>query len=78
LTVEKIPRPAPTLSLTVEVKDLDLDAALGRLAHRTTEVRRQGTLQTGIAGQPDEISDPFFLAILIGIRVGKGGVTSEP
>jgi hypothetical protein len=33
-------RPVPTLGLVKEVNDLDLNAALGRPANRTTEMRR--------------------------------------
>ena len=71
-------RPAPTLGLVVEVNDLDLNAALWRSAHRTVQVRFQEAHQVGIAGQPDEISDTLFLAILVGFRVGKGSVATQP
>jgi len=64
--------------LVAERNDLDLDAALRRSAWRTTAARPQEKLQTGSAGQPEERSEPFFLARGVGIRVGKGGVTPTP
>ena len=41
-------RPTPTLGLVVEVHDLDLNAALGRSADRTTEMRRHQPIQVFI------------------------------
>ena len=71
-------RPAPILGLVVEVNNLDLDTTLGWSAYWAVQVRFQEAHQVGIAWQPDEISDPPFLAIFVGFRVGKGSVSTQP
>jgi hypothetical protein len=72
------PKPAPILGLVVKVNDLDLNATLGRSAHRATEVRRYQLIQVLIGWQPDELCEALFLAILVDLRFGKGGVPPKP
>src|SRR5208282_4276819 len=71
-------RPAPTLGLVVEINDLDLNAALGRPAHRAVQMRSNQAHQIPIGWQPDKVGDALFLAILIDFRFGKGGVAPKP
>ena len=71
-------RPAPTLSLVVEINDLDLNAALGRPTHRAVQKRSNQAHQIPIGWQPDKVGDALFLAILVDFWFGKGGVAPKP
>jgi hypothetical protein len=62
----------------VEIDHLDLRPPLGLAADGPCEMGINESLQVLILGQSDEVGDPLLLAVLVDVRIGKGGVAPKP
>jgi hypothetical protein len=68
----------PRLCPIPEINKPNLNSALGRSPHRARQIRVNESVQNRIGRKPDEVRDPFSLAILVHARVSKGCVSSKP
>ncbi len=64
----------PSLCLVPETNQSDLNPTLGRPPHRTCQIRVDESVQHRIGRKPDEVRDPFTLAILIKLGLSKSRV----
>ncbi len=61
----------PSLCLIPEINQPDLNSTLERSPHRTRQIRGDESVQQRIGRKPDEVRDPFILAILINLGLSK-------
>jgi hypothetical protein len=67
----------PSLCPVPQIDQLDLNPALRGPTHGTSQVRLDQAVQYRISRKPDEVRDPFALAILLYLGLSKCRVTPK-
>jgi len=72
------PLPVPGLFLITKINQLDLNADLRGPTHWTRQIGVDESVQYRIGWKPDEVRDPFTLAILVHLGLSKCRIAPKP